>query len=103
VSALRLCELIDAELSQVRRAAPVKLRGRGSAGELLVLLAESQLVGGECFFDIEGLRCDRAGAPAARGRPGALRRDCAAAGKGASGARTAGPAERAPRARGAGV
>ena len=63
VPALRLCELIDAELSQVRRAGPVKLRERGlSGGELLVSLAECQLVGGQCFSDVEDLRADRAGA-----------------------------------------
>jgi hypothetical protein len=63
VPALRLVALLDAELSQVRRARPVKLRGRGlSAGELLVSLAECQLVGGECFQDVEELRADGAGA-----------------------------------------
>ena len=63
-SGLRLVPLLDAELGQVRRAAPVKLRERGlSAGELLVALAECQLVGGECFSDVEQLRSDRAGAP----------------------------------------
>jgi Transposase DDE domain group 1 len=60
---LRLVELLDAELAQVRRAAPVKLRERGlSAGELLVSLAECQLTGGECFSGVEELRSDRAGA-----------------------------------------
>ncbi len=64
VPALRLVALLDAELGQVRRAAPVKLRERGlSAGELLVSLAECQLVGGECFSDVEQLRADGAGAP----------------------------------------
>jgi hypothetical protein len=63
VAALRLVPLLDAELSQVRRAAPIKLRERGlSAGELLVSLAECQLVGGECFSDVEDLRADAAGA-----------------------------------------
>lgn len=63
VPALRLVPLLEAELSRVRRAAPVKLRERGlSAGELLVSLAECQLVGGECFSDVEELRADRAGA-----------------------------------------
>jgi hypothetical protein len=33
-----------------------------SGAELVVSLAESQLVGGECFDDIEDLRADRAGA-----------------------------------------
>src|SRR5688572_23681685 len=46
-----------------RRAEPVKRRRRGvSGGELVVALAESQVVGGECFDDIEELRADRAGA-----------------------------------------
>ena len=59
----RLVELVDAELAVERRAAPVKRRRRGvSGGELVVSLAESQLVGGECFDDIEALRADRAGA-----------------------------------------
>ena len=58
-----LVELVDAELVSERRAAPVKRRRRGvSGGELVVSLAESQLVGGECFDDIEDLRADRAGA-----------------------------------------
>ena len=64
VPALRLVALLDAELSQVRRAAPVKLRERGlSAGELVVSLAECQLVGGQCFADVEQLRADLAGGP----------------------------------------
>ena len=63
VPVLRLVPLLDAELAQVRRAAPVRLRERGlSAGELLVSLAECQLVGGQCFSDVEDLRSDRAGA-----------------------------------------
>jgi hypothetical protein len=58
-----LVELIDAELASERRALPVKRRRRGvSGGELVVALAESQLVGGECFDDIEELRADQAGA-----------------------------------------
>ena len=64
VPGLRLVPLLDAELAQVRRAAPVKLRERGlSGGELLVSLAECQLTGGECFSDVEQLRADLAGAP----------------------------------------
>lgn len=60
---LGLVELIDGELGMVRRAKPVKRRRRGlSAGELVVALAESQLVGGEYFDDIEDLRADEAGA-----------------------------------------
>lgn len=59
-----LVELVDGELSAERRAAPVKQRRRGvSGGELVVALAESQLVGGECFDDIQELRADTAGAP----------------------------------------
>jgi len=59
---LGLVGLIDAELACERRAAPIKVRRRGcSAGELVVALAESQLVGGECFDDIERVRADRAG------------------------------------------
>ena len=58
-----LVELIDAELCSERRAEPIKRRRRGvSGGELVVSLAESQLVGGECFDDIEQLRADAAGA-----------------------------------------
>lgn len=60
---LRLVELVDAELAAVDRVAPVKERRRGlSAGGLTVSLAESQLIGGEYFDDIERLRADRAGA-----------------------------------------
>jgi Transposase DDE domain group 1 len=58
-----LVELIDGELGSERRAEPVKRRRRGvSGGELVVALAESQLVGGAGFDDIEELRADRAGA-----------------------------------------
>jgi hypothetical protein len=60
---LRLVELVDAELAAAARVAPVKARRRGlSAGELVVAVAECQLVGGECFDDIEDLRADTAGA-----------------------------------------
>src|SRR5215207_9508789 len=60
---LRLVELVDAELSVVRRARPVKRRQRGlSPGGLVVALAESQLAGADCFDDIEDMRADRAGA-----------------------------------------
>src|SRR5438445_1562691 len=59
---LWLAELVDAELS-AGRGAPVKLRRRGlSGGGLVVALAESQLVGGDCFDDVERVRADRAGA-----------------------------------------
>lgn len=58
-----LVELVDAELASERRAVPVKRRRRGvSGGELVISLAESQLVGGACFADIEQLRADEAGA-----------------------------------------
>jgi DDE family transposase len=60
---LRLVELVDAELAAADRVAPVKARRRGlSPGGLVVAMAESQLVGGECFDDIEDLRADAAGA-----------------------------------------
>ena len=60
---LRLVELIDAEIAAEGRVAPFKRRRRGvTPGELIVSLAESQLVGGDCFDDIEVLRADRAGA-----------------------------------------
>ena len=59
---LRLVELIDAELSVERRARPVKVRRRGaSPGQLVVSIAESQLVGGEFFSDLEEVRADEAG------------------------------------------
>jgi hypothetical protein len=59
---LRLVELIDAELAVERRARPVKVRRRGlSPGQLVVSLAESQLVGGEFFSDLEEVRADEAG------------------------------------------
>ena len=59
---LRLVELIDAELAVERRARPVKVRRRGlSPGQLLVCVAESQLVGGEFFSDLEEVRADQAG------------------------------------------
>jgi Transposase DDE domain group 1 len=60
---LGLAELIDAELAVERRARPVKVRRRGlSAGELVVSLAECQLVGGSFFDHVEDVRADRAGA-----------------------------------------
>jgi hypothetical protein len=61
---LRLVELIDAELQAAGRVAPVKRRRRGlSPGELVVSIAEAQLVGAACFDDIEVLRADGALAP----------------------------------------
>ena len=82
---LRLVEVINAELSAERRAAPVKVRRRGaSPAELVVCLAECQLVGDECFSDLERVREDHAGerlhaavtplAPAALQRAKAFRR-----------------------------
>jgi hypothetical protein len=60
---VRLVELIDAELAVERRARPVKARRRGlSPGQLVVAIAESQLVGGEFFCDLEQVRADEAGA-----------------------------------------
>lgn len=60
---LRLVELIEAGLAAVRRVGPVKQRRRGlSPGELAVAIAEAQLVGAECFDDIEVLRADTASA-----------------------------------------
>src|SRR5512144_1629324 len=60
---LGLAELIDAELAVERRARPVKRRRRGlSPGELVVSLAECQLVGGSFFDHIEDVRADGAGA-----------------------------------------
>jgi len=60
---LRLTELIDAELAAAGRVAAVKQRRRGlSAGELAVSIAECQLVGAECFDDVEDVRADQAGA-----------------------------------------
>ena len=61
--AVRLVELVDAELSAAARVAPVKARRRGlSPGEVTVAIAEAQLAGAECFDDIEDVRADRAGA-----------------------------------------
>jgi len=59
---LRLVDLIDAELA-TDAAAPIKQRRRGvSPGALPVALAECQLIGGDCFDDIERMRADTAGA-----------------------------------------
>lgn len=60
---LGLAELIDAELAVERRARPVKVRRRGlSPGQLVVSLAECQLVGGSFFDHVEDIRADGAGA-----------------------------------------
>ena len=54
---------LERALDGVTRARPFKQRRRGaSAGELLVSLAESMLVGGDTFNDLEDLRADDAGA-----------------------------------------
>lgn len=67
---VRLVEVVDAELSAAR-VAPVKTRRRGvSPGELVVSLAETQLVGGDCFDDIENVRADAGGARCALGADG---------------------------------
>jgi len=58
----RLVELLDAELA-VERVAAVKSRQRGlSPGALVMSIAECQIVGAECFDDIENVRADRASA-----------------------------------------
>ena len=62
-SRLGLIAEIDAELGRERRARPVKARRRGaSPGELVVSLAECQLVGGAFFDHLADQRADRAGA-----------------------------------------
>lgn len=53
---------IDHELSLEHRARPVKVRRRGaSPSELVLALAECQLVGGAFFSDLEEVRADDAG------------------------------------------
>ena len=60
---LGVVEGLDRAVDGVTRARPFKQRQRGvSAGELLVSLAESMLVGGDAFNDLEDLRADDAGA-----------------------------------------
>ena len=60
---LGLLELIDCEIACERRARPVMTRRRGaSPGELVVSLAECQLVGGSFFDHLEDQRADTAGA-----------------------------------------
>jgi len=60
---LRVVEVIDAELAAVTRVAAVKQRRRGvSPGELAVAIAECQLMGAECFDDLQDVRADEAGA-----------------------------------------
>jgi hypothetical protein len=60
---LDLIGVIDEELARERRARPVKVRRRGvSPGELVVSLAECQLVGGAFFDHLEDQRADTAAA-----------------------------------------
>jgi hypothetical protein len=60
---LDLIGLIDAEIARERRARPVKVRRRGcSPGELVLSIAECQLVGGAFFDHLEDQRADTAGA-----------------------------------------
>jgi Transposase DDE domain group 1 len=60
---LDLIGVIDGELGRERRARPVKVRRRGaSPGELVVSLAECQLVGGAFFDHLADQRADNAGA-----------------------------------------
>ena len=59
---LELQALKDGELSRERRARPEKVRRRGvTPGELVLSLAECQLVGGSFFRDLEEVRADQAG------------------------------------------
>jgi len=63
VEKLDLIAGIDSELGRERRARPVKVRRRGaSPGELVVSLAECQLVGGAFFDHLEDQRADSAAA-----------------------------------------
>jgi hypothetical protein len=60
---LDLIGLIDAEIARERRARPVKVRRGGcSPGELVVSIAECQLVGGAFFDHLADQRADTAGA-----------------------------------------
>ncbi|HUJ82269.1 MAG TPA: transposase [Candidatus Acidoferrales bacterium] len=60
---LRLVEVVGAELAAEDRVASIKQRRRGiSAGALPVSIAECQMVGGECFDDMQRVRDDTAGA-----------------------------------------
>ena len=62
-SRLGLIAAIDRELARERRARPVKVRRRGvSPGELVLSLAECQLVGGAFFDHLADQRADTAGA-----------------------------------------
>ncbi len=60
---LRLVQVIDAELAAEDRVAPIKQRRRGiSPGALPVSIAECQMIGGDCFDDLQRMRDDTAGA-----------------------------------------
>ena len=60
---LGLVEGLDRAIEGLPRARAFKQRRRGvSAGELIVSMAESMLVGGDAFNDLEDLRADDAGA-----------------------------------------
>ena len=60
---LRLVKVVDAELAAENRVASIKQRRRGiSAGALPVSIAECQMIGGECFDDLQRMRDDTAGA-----------------------------------------
>jgi hypothetical protein len=62
VDKLDLIGLIDGEIARERRARPVKVRRRGaSPAELVVSLAECQLIGGAFFDHLEDQRADVAG------------------------------------------
>ncbi len=63
VERLDLLGVIDGEIARERRARAVKVRRRGvSPGELVLSLAECQLVGGAFFDHLEDQRADTAGA-----------------------------------------
>ena len=60
---LGLITTIDAQLARERRARAIKVRRRGvTPGELVMSLAECQLVGGACFDHLRDQRADQAGA-----------------------------------------
>ena len=60
---LGLIATIDAQLARERRARAVKVRRRGvTPGELVMSLAECQLVGGAFFDHLADQRADQAGA-----------------------------------------
>jgi Transposase DDE domain group 1 len=60
---LRLVQVIDAELAAEDQVPPIKQRRRGiSPGALPVSIAECQMIGGDCFDDMQRMRDDRAGA-----------------------------------------